>query len=565
MRKSTLLLGLLVAASASAADYVVPELSTKDAPKYYKIVSNRALTLLYGQDPNNTEGKNAVVEAGQGTFGQRPYVGLFDLQKAAISNDPTYVPDASLLWSFQAAEGNTSGLLEDGAMWVNLYSPTAYLMAGSGSGDYAHLTTTPSVVYAFNLNYVNEAAVSNGTPEPFWNNSYCISREHTPSAACFDVKNYVGTNQKWADAPYAFMAAEWNPFSDFGVDPATGAYTGDYLGNPPTDNNGSVFYFEEATAEEIAKAKEELAALDLKTLQEKGPQMILDAQEAALAGMIAYENVPALWSASAVAAVVAQIEALELSMDGMKSVIELTTAISAYDAKVAELESGLVKSLNGKVVKFQNCMRGYLGDDATPAYLAAGIEYSYDEATGDEIQLPALVMVENGEDNEAAWTLLAVEGGVKLYNETMNAYPVYKNPAVNQSWTTVEEADSAAVMLLVGVPEEEVFDDNGNPVEITNVVGIKNVGAGASGYPFIHAAGSGTNYNVVGWTRDSYNSASNWIVTLIEDNGAAIESVEVEKAEKAANVIYDLAGRRVTNISRTGLYIVNGKKVIVKK
>jgi uncharacterized protein YkwD len=45
------------------------------------------------------------------------------------------------------------------------------------------------------------------------------------------------------------------------------------------------------------------------------------------------------------------------------------------------------------------------------------------------------------------------------------------------------------------------------------------------------------------------------------DNDTAIEGVEAENGEK---VIYDLTGRRVENITNAGIYIVNGKKVLVK-
>ena len=41
----------------------------------------------------------------------------------------------------------------------------------------------------------------------------------------------------------------------------------------------------------------------------------------------------------------------------------------------------------------------------------------------------------------------------------------------------------------------------------------------------------------------------------------SIESVAVETEN---NAIYDLTGRRVENIANAGIYIVNGKKVIVK-
>ena len=45
------------------------------------------------------------------------------------------------------------------------------------------------------------------------------------------------------------------------------------------------------------------------------------------------------------------------------------------------------------------------------------------------------------------------------------------------------------------------------------------------------------------------------------DGTTAIENVEVENA---SNVIYDLTGRKVEAITAPGIYIVNGKKVLVK-
>jgi hypothetical protein len=43
--------------------------------------------------------------------------------------------------------------------------------------------------------------------------------------------------------------------------------------------------------------------------------------------------------------------------------------------------------------------------------------------------------------------------------------------------------------------------------------------------------------------------------------GTSIENIE---AENGIKVIYDLTGRRVENVTNAGIYIVNGKKVIVK-
>ena len=47
------------------------------------------------------------------------------------------------------------------------------------------------------------------------------------------------------------------------------------------------------------------------------------------------------------------------------------------------------------------------------------------------------------------------------------------------------------------------------------------------------------------------------VVELIE---TGIENVEAE----TETVIYDLNGRRVTEMTKGGIYIVNGKKVVIK-
>ena len=46
-----------------------------------------------------------------------------------------------------------------------------------------------------------------------------------------------------------------------------------------------------------------------------------------------------------------------------------------------------------------------------------------------------------------------------------------------------------------------------------------------------------------------------------ENSVTSISNIAVENAE---NVIYDITGRRVNEITEAGIYIVNGKKVLVK-
>ena len=76
-----------------------------------------------------------------------------------------------------------------------------------------------------------------------------------------------------------------------------------------------------------------------------------------------------------------------------------------------------------------------------------------------------------------------------------------------------------------------------------------------------------TGYFKVEWIEDAYypfcdaafSLAAKW--TLEEDGAAtAIEGVETE----VENTIYDLTGRKIETITKGGIYIVNGKKVLVK-
>ena len=57
------------------------------------------------------------------------------------------------------------------------------------------------------------------------------------------------------------------------------------------------------------------------------------------------------------------------------------------------------------------------------------------------------------------------------------------------------------------------------------------------------------------------NEAANFTFTIKEAEDTAIDGVDAE-AENAE--IYDLSGRRVNEIVKGGIYIINGKKTLVK-
>ena len=54
------------------------------------------------------------------------------------------------------------------------------------------------------------------------------------------------------------------------------------------------------------------------------------------------------------------------------------------------------------------------------------------------------------------------------------------------------------------------------------------------------------------------------IINVVFGDEKTVTSIENIAVENAENVIYDITGRRVNEITNAGIYIVNGKKVFVK-
>ena len=54
------------------------------------------------------------------------------------------------------------------------------------------------------------------------------------------------------------------------------------------------------------------------------------------------------------------------------------------------------------------------------------------------------------------------------------------------------------------------------------------------------------------------------VINVVFGDEKAVTSIENITVENGANVIYDLTGRKVDAITTAGIYIVNGKKVLVK-
>ena len=64
------------------------------------------------------------------------------------------------------------------------------------------------------------------------------------------------------------------------------------------------------------------------------------------------------------------------------------------------------------------------------------------------------------------------------------------------------------------------------------------------------------------WLEVLTSTARSIALLFADDDATAISAVSGSPADKAA--VYDLSGRKVTNPAKKGVYIVNGKKVVVK-
>ena len=124
------------------------------------------------------------------------------------------------------------------------------------------------------------------------------------------------------------------------------------------------------------------------------------------------------------------------------------------------------------------------------------------------------------------------------------------------------------IKAVDGVSEAFVDDvADATPFVIT-MLGDKQVafdGKGSSGsrlHANNHGGGAGNGSNVI-YYPSGYQSASAWHIIETEYDATNIDVIEVVD-EVVVKGIYDLFGRRVDAATAPGIYIINGKKVLVK-
>jgi hypothetical protein len=144
------------------------------------------------------------------------------------------------------------------------------------------------------------------------------------------------------------------------------------------------------------------------------------------------------------------------------------------------------------------------------------------------------------EDDSFVWAFTKdSNGNLMLYNKDYDAYMYNKKSGATTYVLADKAADASAYQVSV--------DNDKKALVITD--------------------GSNYLYNSNGTAR-IYKTASYWKLELIGTaEGSLTSIVEVETEANTPAVIegiFDLTGRKIDEITKPGLYIINGKKVLVK-
>lgn len=305
-----------------------------------------------------------------------------------------------------------------------------------------------------------------------------------------------------------------------------------------------------------------------------------------------------------------------VSADGINEYI--TLSINVFDSKPSfstNYEDGdKVKELGNLEITFDNVKEVKLveGAEAVTVYLPGGSEgtgtatladgkitVTFEQAFTEEgdytFVIPAGMFTMDGVPNEARELTVNLYSfeiiPLEIVNITPTAGPVEQldkivikfNQVVQLSWTDDwMKQISQQIKLTCGEQEYILTNDAGYSTSANDEL-VYLVNAEWNGYEYtstpITAAGTYTlnmadivvdhageevsdqwGTYIATW-HSTKQSCMGTITWTIADDGSAIKATDAEAGEQA---IYDLLGRRIEKITGTGIYIVNGKKVVVK-
>lgn len=223
--------------------------------------------------------------------------------------------------------------------------------------------------------------------------------------------------------------------------------------------------------------------------------------------------------------------AITLNEDGTLSMADFTVVMGAWgndvdNTVVAEYKNGILVK-GGEVTEPEEPVGPQYRIKCDAGYLNIG--NTDDHPTG---PVGGVNVVEYAEDNNQIFTIEDAGDG-NVYLKSVSGYYIYCH-----QWNVDGKESEKTALTFEEVGENKFYiKQAGGYFKVENVGGVN--------YPFCDAA---------------ISIAAVW--SLEEVGSTGIENVKGEDAN--VNGVYDLSGRKLEQITAPGLYIINGKKVLVK-
>ena len=224
-------------------------------------------------------------------------------------------------------------------------------------------------------------------------------------------------------------------------------------------------------------------------------------------------------------------EAAETALDNQASISDFMPYIKALETAIANTEAVYVlkpQSSHGETIYYY-----YLKDVDAGTYA-----FVNPDATGRYVDAMGTAELDTENDNYVWAFVKNSNGELQIYNKGYDAYLYTLSSSPNPL-----KADKA--------------EDAGNYV--FSVDNDKKALVITEGEKYL--------YNQSGKARIYSSNKSYWKLELIgteEGSLTSIVEIETEATTPALNGIFDLTGRKIEEITEPGIYIVNGKKVLVK-